>query len=140
MAMLWIKVFHLFAVIAWFAGIFYLPRLFVYHAMTEEQAGRERFKVMERKLLWGIMTPSAIVTLVLGTWLWLAYGFSGTWLWLKLALVGILLVYHGWCIVIVKQFKNDQNSAKHTFFRWMNELPVFLLLGILILVELKPFL
>ncbi len=138
--MLWIKVFHLFAVIAWFAGIFYLPRLFVYHAMTEDQAGRERFKVMERKLLWGTMTPSAVVTLVLGTWLWLAYGFSGTWLWLKLALVGVLLIYHGWCILIVKQFKNDLNSAKHTFFRWMNELPVFLLLGILILVELKPFL
>lgn len=140
MGMLWLKVFHLFAVIAWFAGIFYLPRLFVYHAMTEDQAGRERFKVMERKLLWGIMTPSAVVTVVLGTWLWLAYGFSGTWLWLKLALVGGLLVYHGWCILIVKQFKNDQNSASHIFFRWMNELPVFLLLGILILVELKPFL
>lgn len=140
MGMLWLKVFHLFAVIAWFAGIFYLPRLFVYHAMTEDQAGRERFKVMERKLLWGIMTPSAVVTVVLGTWLWLAYGFSGTWLWLKLALVGGLLAYHGWCILIVKQFKNDQNSASHIFFRWMNELPVFLLLGILILVELKPFL
>jgi len=139
MAMLWIKVFHLFAVVAWFAGIFYLPRLFVYHAMTEEPAGRERFKVMERKLLWGIMTPSAVVTVALGTWLWLAYGFSGTWLWLKLALVGLLLAYHGWCIVIVRQFRDDKNSAAHTFFRWMNELPVFLLLGILILVEIKPF-
>ena len=137
--MLWIKVFHLFAVIAWFAGIFYLPRLFVYHAMSEDTPSRERFKIMERRLLWGIMTPSAVVAVALGLWLWLAYGFSGTWLSVKIVLVLLLLVYHGWCIMIVKQFKNDQNSANHTFFRWMNELPVFLLLGILILVIIKPF-
>lgn len=137
--MLWIKVFHLFAVIAWFAGIFYLPRLFVYHAMSEDQISRDRFKIMERKLLWGIMTPSAIVTVVLGGWLWLAYGFSGTWLTLKLVLVGILLIYHGWCIKVVKDFKHDRFEHGHVFYRWMNELPVFLLLGILILVVVKPF-
>jgi len=139
MTMLWIKVFHLFAVIAWFAGIFYLPRLFVYHAMTEDKAGRERFKIMERKLLRGIMNPSAVVSIALGSWLWLAYGFSGTWLYLKLVLVVLLLIYHGWCMKVVDQFKQDKNTHSHKFYRWMNELPVFLLLGILILVELKPF-
>ncbi len=137
--MLWVKVFHLFAVIAWFAGIFYLPRLFVYHAMTEDEVGRERFKVMERKLLRGIMNPSAVVSIVLGSWLWLAYGFTGTWLYLKLVLVGMLLVYHGWCIKTVNDFKQSKNTRGHTFYRWMNEVPVALLLGILILVELKPF-
>ncbi len=137
--MLWIKVFHLFAVIAWFAGIFYLPRLFVYHAMSEDEISHQRFKVMERKLLWGIMTPSAVVTIVLGLWLWLAYGFSGTWLTVKLVLVILLLAYHGWCIKIVSDFKHDRNTHTHKVFRWMNELPVFLLLGILILVVVKPF-
>lgn len=139
MTMLWIKVFHLFAVIAWFAGIFYLPRLFVYHAMSDDEPSRQRFKIMERKLLWGIMTPSAVVTIILGLWLWLGYGFSGTWLTLKLVLVGLLLVYHAWCIKIVNDFKLDRNTHSHKAYRWMNELPVFLLLGILILVELKPF-
>lgn len=137
--MLWIKVFHLFAVIAWFAGIFYLPRLFVYHAMSEDEASRERFKIMERKLLRGIMTPSAVVAIVMGCWLWLGYGYSGTWLTLKLILVAVLLVYHGWCVKVVNDFKHDQNKHSHKFYRWMNELPVFLLLGILILVVVKPF-
>ena len=137
--MLWIKVFHLFAVIAWFAGIFYLPRLFVYHAMSEDKASCERFKIMERKLLRGIMTPSAVVALVLGCWLWLGYGYSGTWLTLKLVLVAALLVYHGWCAKVVNDFKRDENKHSHKFYRWMNELPVFLLLGILILVVVKPF-
>ena len=137
--MLWIKIFHLFAVIAWFAGIFYLPRLFVYHAMTEDEAGRARFKIMERKLLRGIMHPSAVVSIVLGSWLWLGYGFTGTWLYLKLVLVGMLLIYHGWCMKTVNDFKQDKNTHSHTFYRWMNEAPVVLLLGILILVELKPF-
>jgi putative membrane protein len=137
--MLWIKIFHLFAVIAWFAGIFYLPRLFVYHAMTEDEAGRARFKIMERKLLRGIMNPSAVVSIALGSWLWLGYGFTGTWLYLKLVLVGMLLIYHGWCMKTVNDFKQDINTHSHTFYRWMNEAPVVLLLGILILVELKPF-
>ena len=137
--MIWVKIFHLFAVIAWFAGIFYLPRLFVYHAMTEDEAGRARFKIMERKLLRGIMNPSAIVSIVLGGWLWLGYGFGGTWLYLKLVLVGMLLIYHGWCMKMVNDFKQDKNTHSHTYYRWMNEAPVVLLLGILVLVELKPF-
>ncbi len=139
MAILWLKVFHLFAVIAWFAGIFYLPRLFVYHAMSEDEISRERFKIMERKLLWGIMTPSAVVAVILGIWLWLGYGFTGTWLAVKLVLVGLLLAYHAWCIKVVRDFKLDRAKHSHVFYRWMNELPVFLLLGILILVVIKPF-
>lgn len=137
--MLWIKVFHVFAVIAWFAGIFYLPRLFVYHAQAKDQTSKDRFVVMERKLLWGIMTPSAIVAIILGLWLWLAYGFSGQWLMLKLALVGAVLLYHGWCIKICHDFKVEKNTLSHIAFRWLNEVPVFLLLGILILVIVKPF-
>jgi putative membrane protein len=137
--MLWIKVFHLFAVISWFAGIFYLPRLFVYHAMSDDDISHERFKIMERKLLWGIMAPSAVLTIVLGLWLWLGYGYSGTWLTVKLLLVLLLLAYHGWCIKIVNDFKHDRNTHSHVAFRWMNEMPVFLLLGILILVVVKPF-
>ena len=137
--MLWIKVFHLFSVIAWFAGIFYLPRLFVYHAMTEDEAGKERFKIMERKLLKGIMTPSAVLSIIFGSWLWLGYGYSGTWLTVKLVLVALLLVYHGWCAKVVRDFKEDKNIHSHTFYRWMNEVPVALLLGILIMVVVKPF-
>ena len=136
--MLWIKVFHLFAVIAWFAGIFYLPRLFVYHAMTEDEAGKERFKIMERKLLKGIMTPSAVLSIIFGSWLWLGYGYSGDWLTVKLVLVALLLVYHGWCAKVVRDFKEDKNIHSHTFYRWMNEAPVVLLLGILIMVVVKP--
>ncbi|MEE9447720.1 MAG: CopD family protein [Arenicellales bacterium] len=135
----WIKVFHVFAVIAWFAGIFYLPRLFVYHAMSDDKISRDRFKVMERKLLWGIMTPSAVIAVLLGTWLWLGYGFSGTWLTVKITLVGVLLAYHGWCIKVTNDFKADKNNHGHTFYRWMNELPVFLLLAILAMVIVKPF-
>ncbi len=137
--MAWIKVFHLFFVISWLAGIFYLPRLFVYHAVTEDKLSLERFKLMERKLLWGIMTPSAIAAVVFGMWLWLGYGFNGNWLNLKLILVAILALYHLWCMRIVGVFARDQNQHSQRFYRWMNELPVFLLLGILILVVLKPF-
>ncbi len=137
--MLWIKVFHLFSLIAWFAGIFYLPRLFVYHAMSEDEVGNARFKVMERKLLLGIMTPSAAFTVITGLWLWLGYGFSGSWLMLKLLLVAVVLVYHGWCFYVVKQFREDRNPHSHRFYRVMNELPVVALLGILILVVVKPF-
>ena len=137
--MLWIKAFHIFAVMAWFAGIFYLPRLFVYHAMSEDEPSRERFKIMERKLLKGIMTPSAVIAIILGMWLWLGYGFNGAWLHAKLVLVVLLLVYHGWCAKTVKVFARDENNHSHTFYRWMNEVPVALLLGILILVVVKPF-
>ena len=85
--MLWIKAFHIVFVVTWFAGLFYLPRLFVYHAMTDDAAGRERFKVMERKLYYGIMAPGAVLSVASGLWLWLGYGITGGWLYAKLALV-----------------------------------------------------
>lgn len=137
--MLWIKSLHIIFVICWMAGIFYLPRLFVYHAMAEDQISKDRFKVMERKLYRGIMQPSMLATLVFGAWLWLAYGFSGGWLHLKLALVGVLLTYHIWCGYMIKRFERDDVQQGHVFFRFMNELPVLLLFAIVILVVVKPF-
>ena len=89
--MLWVKALHIVFMVTWFAGLFYLPRLFVYHAQAEDRASIERFKVMERKLYWGIMTPGAILTLAFGTWLWLGWGFSGGWLHAKLLLVAVLV-------------------------------------------------
>src|SRR5262245_64609962 len=94
--MLWIKALHIIFVVTWFAGLFYLPRLFVYHAMAEDAASRERFKVMERKLYWGIMAPGAVLTIVFGAWL-LTYGHSGAWLQVKLAVVGLTIAYHLYC-------------------------------------------
>lgn len=116
-----------------------MPRLFVYHAMAEDQVGRERFKVMQRKLYRGIMTPSMIASLVFGVWLWLGYGFSGNWLSAKLALVALLVGYHVWCAITIKRFAKDEIAHGHVFYRWVNELPVFLLIGIVILVVVKPF-
>ena len=137
--MLWIKAFHIIAVTCWMAAIFYLPRLFVYHSMSEDTVSKERFKTMERKLYNGIMTPSMLVSLILGIWLWLAYGFSGGWLHAKLALVFLLVIYHGWCGKTMKKFAKDEIAHGHVFYRWMNEAPIFLLFGIVILVVVKPF-
>lgn len=139
---LWLKAFHLIAVICWFAGIFYLPRLFVYHAMAEDQVSRERFKIMERKLYQGIMNPSMIVTVVLGLWMlishWDLYKTQG-WMHAKLALVVLLIGYHHMCLVHLKKFAADANTKSHRFFRVFNEIPVLLLVGIVILVVVKPF-
>ncbi|MEM7193527.1 MAG: CopD family protein [Pseudomonadota bacterium] len=137
--MLWIKAFHIISMVTWMAGIFYLPRLYVYHAQAEDEISKERFKVMERKLFFGIMTPGAIVTVVLGMWLWIGYGFSGRWLVWKLALVFLLIVYHIWCYFALVRFRRDANVRSHIFYRWMNEAPVLLLVGIVILVVVKPF-
>lgn len=137
--MLWIKSFHIIFMVTWFAGLFYLPRLFVYHAMSEDAASRERFKIMERKLFFGIMTPGAILTIVLGLWLWLGYGFYGGWLYAKIALVAMLVVYHVYCGTLMIDFRQDRNHHGHGFYRWLNELPVVVLIAIILLVELKPF-
>lgn len=137
--MLWIKTFHIVFVVTWFAGLFYLPRLFVYHAMTEDQTSNQRFKVMERKLYFGIATPSAVLALGTGLWLWLGYGFGGMWLMYKLLLVLILITYHLWCWRYLAMFKTDRNVRSHVFFRLFNELPVVLLIVIVALVVLKPF-
>ena len=137
--MLWIKSLHIVFMVTWFAGLFYLPRLFVYHAQASDQLSIDRFKVMERKLFFGIMTPGGILTLISGLWLWLGYGFSGSWLTAKLALVSLVVVHHIWCFKALIDFKNDTNIGSHVFYRWMNELPVLLLLAIIILVVVKPF-
>src|SRR5258705_2245964 len=95
--MLWVKSLHLIFMVTWFAGLFYLPRLFVYHAMAEDRPSIERFKVMERKLFFGIMTPGAVLTIVFGLLLWLGYGISGGWLHAKLLIMAVLIGYHGYC-------------------------------------------
>lgn len=137
--MLWIKALHIVFIVTWFAGLFYLPRLYVYHAMAEDSASIERFKIMERKLYFGIMTPSAVLAVVFGVWLWLGYDFSGGWLHAKLALVALLIAYHLWCGRLLRDFKHGRNRKSHVWFRWFNEFPVLLLLAIVILVVVKPF-
>lgn len=137
--MLWIKSLHIIFLVTWFAGLFYLPRLFVYHAMTPatDREGNERFKVMERKLFFGIMTPGGILTIVFGSWLWLGYGFTGTWLHIKLTLVTVLIAYHLYCGKLLFDFKFDRNRHGHVFYRWFNELPVVILIAVVMLVVLK---
>jgi len=138
MSLLIVKSLHIIAIICWMAAMFYLPRLFVYHAMAEDQISKDRFKIMERKLLKGIMTPSMIASLVFGFWL-VSYGFSGGWLVAKLILVVCLVVYHFWCAATVKKFANDEIKHGHVFYRWLNEAPVLLMIAIVFLVVLKPF-
>ena len=137
--MLWIKSFHIIFMVTWFAGLFYLPRLFVYQAKSEDAPSRERFKLMERKLFYGIMTPGAVLTIAFGLWLWLGYGFYGGWLHAKMALVAVLVAYHAYCGKLMVDFKHDRNRHGHVFYRWLNELPVVLLIAIVLLVELQPF-
>ena len=136
--MLWVKSFHIIFVVAWFAGLFYLPRLFVYHATTSDSLGLERFKVMERKLYYGIMTPSAVLAVAFGLWLWLGYGITGGWLHAKLVLVSILVAYHLYCGRLLADFKHDRNHHGHIYYRWFNEIPVLILIAVVILVVVKP--
>ncbi|MEO6563448.1 MAG: CopD family protein [Nitrosospira sp.] len=136
--MLWIKSLHIIFVVTWFAGLFYLPRLFVYHAMSTDVIGIERFKVMERKLFYGIMTPSAVLTVLFGLWLWLGYGISGGWLHAKLVFVAMLIAYHLYCGKLLAEFKYDRNRHGHVYYRWFNEIPVMILFAVVILVVVKP--
>lgn len=137
--MLWIKAWHIIFMVTWFAGLFYLPRLFVYHAMSDDEASNTRFKIMERKLFYGIMTPGALFTIGLGLWLMIQGGFSGGWLHAKLSLVALLVIYHIYCGKLLIDFKHDRNQHSHVFYRWLNEAPVLALIGIIILVVVKPF-
>lgn len=137
--MLWVKSFHIVFLVAWYAGLFYLPRLFVYHAMADDEVSRERFKVMERKLYRGIMMPCMVLTIALGTWLWMGWGFRGGWLHAKLALVILLVAHHFWLGHLVKVFARDANARSHVFYRWINEIPLLYLVAIVILVVVKPF-
>jgi len=138
--MLWLKAFHIAFMVTWFAGLFYLPRLFVYHAMATDAIGIERFKVMERKLYYGIMAPAAVLTIASGLWLWLGYGIGGGWLYAKLGLVAILVVHHLWLGKLMVDFRDDRNRHEDLFYRWINEIPALpvLVLAVL-LVVLKPF-
>ncbi len=136
--MLWLKAFHIIFVVSWFAGLFYLPRIFVNQAMATEAAEIARLKLMAGKL-YRFMTPLAVLALVLGTWLWLGYGFSGGWMHAKLALVTGLIAYHLYCGHLVRVFAEDRNTRSHKFYRYFNELPVLLLTAVTILVVVKPF-
>ncbi|MCP5414090.1 MAG: protoporphyrinogen oxidase HemJ [Chromatiaceae bacterium] len=140
---MWLKAWHLIGMVTWFAGLFYLPRLFVYHAMSEDQASIDRFKVMERKLFFGITTPGAVFTLIFGFWMLYDYGWAAfgnqMWLHIKLALLGALVAYHVYCGKLVADFRHDRNRHSHVWYRWFNELPVLLLIAIVLLAVLKPF-
>lgn len=139
--MQWILAFHVISMVAWFAGLFYLPRLFMYHADSTDQISLDRFKIMERKLFYGIMTPAALLTTIFGVWLLLlnpaAYA-KADWMHAKLVFVIFLWVYHLYCWKLVGRFKRDHNRFSSTFYRWFNEAPTVLLIVIVILVVVKP--
>ena len=140
--MMLLKTLHIIFMTAWFAGLFYLPRLFVYHAMAEDKLSLDRFVIMERKLLYGIMTPSAVLTVAFGiflTYFYLPVYLDQTWLALKFILVVILIFYHIWCINLYKDFSKNKNKHSHVWYRWFNEFPVIALILITVLVIYKPF-
>jgi len=136
--MLWVKSLHIVFMVTWFAGLFYLPRLFVYHALAHDTLSKERFKLMERKLFWGIMTPGGVLTLFFGLWLWLGWGYAGWWLHAKLALAAVLVGYHLWCGKLMRDFRAGRNRRSHVWFRWFNEFPVLVLVAAVFLAVFKP--
>ena len=138
MDMLWVKAFHIIFVVSWFAGLFYLPRLFVNHAMSPDAAVAERLQIMERKL-YRFVTPIGVLALATGLWLWLGYGFAGGWLMAKLVLVIVLIAYHLYCAKLLADFKQARNTHSHIWYRWFNEVPVLILVAVVILVVVKPF-
>jgi putative membrane protein len=142
--MLWVKALHLIFMVTWFAGLFYLPRVFVYHAMSDDQISIDRFKIMERKLFYGIATPGGVLTLIFGLMTLTMYGglstYSGfMWMHVKLGIVASLVVYHGYCGLLLLDFKHDRNTRSHVWYRWFNEIPVLFLIAIIILVVVRPF-
>lgn len=136
--MLWIKSLHLIFVTSWFAGLFYLPRLFVNHAMVDDAATAGRLLLMEQKL-YRFMTPLAVLALGFGIWLWLGYGITGGWLHAKLALVAVLIGYHYYCGRLLQDFAQGRNRHGHVWYRWFNELPVLILFAVVPLAIVKPF-
>ena len=139
--MLWVKAFHLIFMVTWFSGLFYLPRLFVYHTMTTDKISIERFKIMERKLYFGITTPGAVFTIIFGVWL-LSFNPSlymqASWMYAKLALVLLLVFFHIYLGKLLWDFKYNNNQHSHVFYRWLNEIPVVFLMGIILLVVIQP--
>ncbi|MDG2420293.1 MAG: CopD family protein [Gammaproteobacteria bacterium] len=139
--MLWVKAFHIIFVVCWFAGLFYLPRLFVYHSMSEDEISIARFQVMEKKLFWAIMTPSAIAAITFGSWLLIAnwnYYMAWWWMHLKLGFVALLILQHIYCWYFMLKLKENSSYKPHIFFRIFNELPVISLVVIVILIVVKP--
>ena len=136
--MLIIKSLHIIFVISWFAGLFYLPRLYVNHAMAEDAATRERLATMEYKL-YRFMTPLGILAVSFGFWLWLGYGFDGGWLHAKVTLVTGLIVYHLYCGKLMRDFAAGRNKRSHVWYRVFNEIPVLVLIAVVFLTVLKPF-
>ncbi len=135
--MLLYKTLHIIFMVTWFAGLFYLPRLFVYHAQSDDQVSKDRFKIMERKLFWGIMTPGAIFTIIFGGLL-IEYHGMPYWIQMKILLVFFLVLYHVWCGALLQQFKVDMNTHSHVWYRIFNEVPVIFLVLIIYLVVYKP--
>lgn len=140
--MLWFKALHLIFMVTWFAGLFYLPRLFVYHAMSEDQTGIDRFKIMERKLYYGITTPGAVLTIIFGLCIVFSVGWkvymSMLWFHIKLGLLILLVIYHIYCGKLLSDFKHDRNRHSHVWYRWFNEVPVIFLIAIVMLAVLRP--
>jgi putative membrane protein len=136
--MLWIKAFHIVFIASWFAGLFYLPRIFVNLAQETNPAARERLLGMARRL-YRFTTMLSVPAVLLGVWLWLGYGFTGGWLHAKLALVILVIGYHHACGSLLRKFEDGRNQRSHTWYRWFNEVPVLLLTAIVILVVVKPF-
>ncbi|ACR02315.1 CopD family protein [Thauera aminoaromatica] len=136
--MLTLKAFHIVFVVSWFAGLFYLPRLFVNHAMVEDAATRERLAMMEMKL-YRFMTPLGILAVGFGLWLWFGYDFAGGWLHVKTLLVVFLIAYHLYCGRLMRAFAEGRNTRSHVWYRYFNEIPVLVLFVVVFLVVLKPF-
>ncbi len=140
--MVWVKAFHIIFMVAWFAGLFYLPRLFVNHAMAEEDAVKARLAQMESKL-YRFIGPWMVLTIVFGAWLLIDYAWAAyaqmLWLHLKLALVAVLVAYHFYCGKLVRDFAQNRNRRTHVWYRWFNEFPVLILFAVVILAIVKPF-
>lgn len=136
---LYVKFLHIVAMVSWFAGLFYLPRLFVYHAMTENAVSKNQFKIMEHKLYWYIMTPAMILTIVFGLIMAHSRPFDGLWLHIKIILVGTLVIYHIYSFKLMDDFAKDCNTKSHKWFRIFNEYPTFILLACVFLTIVKPF-
>jgi putative membrane protein len=136
----WIKAFHVIGMVAWFAGLFYLPRLFVYHAQAKDSISLERFEVMERKLYYFIMTPAALITVILGMLLISyapTYYLHARWMQAKLFCVLLLIIFHVYCGKLRNNFKKNRHSA--VFYRYLNEFPTLMLIAIVLFAEIKPF-
>lgn len=136
--MIWLKAWHVFFVIAWSVGLLYLPRLYVYHALCEDAPGDARFQLMERRLYFGIMTPSGIIAVALGLWIVRGHAAIPGWLYAKLALGLLLIVYHVYLGCLLFDFRAGRNRHTHVYYRWLNELPAAAILAIVLLAVVKP--